>query len=85
MIHDVISVSVVGDHRLHLRFSDGAEGEVDVAELVPFEGVFAQLRDPQKFARVRVDAELGTVVWPGGADLDPVVLYRFATRSKGSH
>jgi hypothetical protein len=27
------------------------------------------------FAQVRVDTELGTVVWPNGADLDPLVLH----------
>ena len=27
------------------------------------------------FAQVRVDDELGTVVWPNGADLDPLVLH----------
>ena len=29
------------------------------------------LRDAAEFARVRVDAELGTICWPGGADLAP--------------
>ncbi len=27
------------------------------------------------FAQARVDDELGTVVWPNGADLDPLVLH----------
>jgi len=31
--------------------------------------------DPQLFRQVRVDEELGTVVWPNGADLDPDVLH----------
>ncbi len=30
--------------------------------------------DPALFRSVRVDAELGTIVWPNGADLDPDVL-----------
>jgi hypothetical protein len=37
--------------------------------------VFDPLRDPAWFAQVRVDPELGTVVWPNGADLDADVLY----------
>jgi hypothetical protein len=38
--------------------------------------VFEPLRrDPELFRRVRVDHELGTVVWPNGADLDPDVLH----------
>ena len=72
---DVIEAQVRGPHRLFLRFEDGLEGEVDVLTLVRFEGVFEPLKDPAAFAAVRVDAELGTVVWPNGADLDPAVLH----------
>jgi hypothetical protein len=79
MLKDVVQVKAVGDHRLRLRFEDGVEGEVDVAALIPFEGVFAPLRDPAVFAAVQVDHELGSVRWPNGADLDPDVLYALAT------
>lgn len=64
----------------HLRFEDGVGGEVDVAAMVRFTGVFAPLADEAEFAGVRVDPELGTVVWPGGADLDPDVLCTAVTR-----
>ncbi len=38
--------------------------------------VFEPLRqDPRLFRTVRVDAGLGTIVWPNGADLDPDVLH----------
>ncbi|MDX6632055.1 MAG: hypothetical protein QOG26_60, partial [Solirubrobacterales bacterium] len=57
--------------------------------------VFEPLRDPELFAQVRVDSEAGTVTWPTGADLDPIVLYEglpplYATRVEtrdedGSH
>ena len=78
-LHDVRRVEVLGAHRLRLGFDDGAEGDVDIASLVPFEGVFAPLRESGFFARVRVDAELGTICWPNGADIDPEVLYSAAT------
>jgi hypothetical protein len=52
---------------------------VDVAGLVEFQGVFAPLRDKAYFDQVRVDPDLGTVVWPNSADLDPDVLYSRAT------
>ena len=75
MLVDVIRVEVLDEHRLWLAFDDGVEGVVDIASLVTFDGVFAPLRDPVVFAQVRVDDELGTIVWPNGADLDPSVLH----------
>ena len=60
---------------LYVRFEDGVAGEVDVAALVVFDGVFAPLMDERRFAEVEVNRELGTICWPGGADLDPDVLY----------
>jgi len=50
-------------------------GEIDISEMIEFRGVFGALRDEAEFARVRVDRESGTIVWPNGADLDPDVLY----------
>lgn len=79
MMVDVVEVRPLGGYRLYLRFEDGVEGEVDVTGIVPFEGVFAPLGDPARFAEVRVLAELGTVGWPNGADLDPDVLYAKVT------
>jgi hypothetical protein len=40
--------------------------------------MFEPLRDVAYFARVTVDSELGTVVWPNGADLAPDVLHEQA-------
>jgi hypothetical protein len=75
MLKDVVEVRPLPGFRLYVRFEDGIAGEVDLAELVRFDGVFAALRDPAQFAAVAVHPQLGTVVWPNGADLDPDVLY----------
>lgn len=64
--------------RLHLVFTDGAEGEVDLSNDL-WGPVFEPLRDPARFAEVQVDPQFGTVVWPGDIDLDPDVLYHRAT------
>ena len=80
MLSDVVKVEPRGGYRLWLQFQDGVEGEVDVEPLLSFRGVFAPLRDPSYFARVRVNPELGTICWPNGADWDPLVLYSLVTR-----
>lgn len=75
MLKDVVAVKPLNDFQLHLYFEDGINGVVDVATLVKFQGVFAPLEDSAYFQLVHVNPELGTVVWPNGADLDPDVLY----------
>ena len=75
MLKDIVEVRPLGGYRLYLRFEDGVAGELDLTGRLRFEGVFALLRDPAVFAQVRIHPELGTVVWPNGADLDPDVLY----------
>jgi hypothetical protein len=41
-------------------------------------GVVEPLRDPREFAKVLVDREIGTVVWPNGLDMAPEPLYQEA-------
>lgn len=77
MLKDVVEVRSLGGHRLYLRFEDGIAGEIDVADLISFDGVFAPLRDERRFGEVQLDRELGTIRWPGGVDLDPDVLYAY--------
>lgn len=75
MLHDIVEALALGEHRLLVTFDDGTTGTLDVAQMTRFDGVFAPLRDPACFAQVRVDPELGTVVWPSGADLCPDAIY----------
>jgi hypothetical protein len=70
----ITSVEVLGHYRLRLRFSDSSSRDVDLTGEL-HGPVFEPLADPEFFAQVRVDGELGTVVWPNGADLDPLVLH----------
>jgi hypothetical protein len=79
VLRDVVSVEAIGGSRLQIRFDDGVAGVVDVAELVPFTGVFEPLRDAAFFAQAKVHPELGTVCWPNDADLDSDVLYAHVT------
>lgn len=79
MLKDIIEVKPLRDYSVYLRFEDGVEGKVNIAELIEFRGVFAPLSDPTYFAKVRVNTELGTIYWPNDADLDPDVLYSIVT------
>lgn len=79
MLADIVAVRPLGGHRLFLSFDDGTEGEVDLDRFIRFDGVFAHIAAPAAFAAVRVDPELGTIVWPNGADLCPDVLHGWVT------
>jgi hypothetical protein len=74
-----VEVRPLDDYQLYLRFEDGVEGVVGLKELIPFEGIFAELRERSFFERVRVNPELGAIYWPNGADLDSDVLYSSLT------
>jgi hypothetical protein len=66
----VTSVDVLGHYKLRLSFSDGSTRDVDLMGELHCP-VFEPLADPDYFAQVQVDDQLGTLVWPNGADLDP--------------
>lgn len=67
---DVVEVRHVHDFVLWLRFDDGTEGEVDLKGELWGE-VFEPLNESAFFARVRVNADTGTIEWPNGADFAP--------------
>jgi hypothetical protein len=71
---DITAVEVLRHGVLRLTFGDGLQGDVEVLDRVRGP-VFNEARSPEGFARVTVDPEIGTVVWPGGADLAPDTLY----------
>ena len=71
---DITAATVVRHGVLRLTFADGVSAEVDVLDRM-HGPVFAEARTPAGFAKVTVDSEYGTVVWPGGADLAPDTLY----------
>lgn len=72
MIH-IVKATHVTAFFPRIGFSDGMEGDVDLAG--ELDGtVFAPLRDPSVFRSVRVHPELGTIVWPNGADFAPEFL-----------
>lgn len=72
----VQSVKAIGGTGVRLTFTNGETREVDLGPYL-HGPVFDAIRDdPQQFRAVQVDQELGTIVWPNGADIDPDVLYQ---------
>ena len=70
-LFDIISVECREGHLLLLRFEDGVEGVFDMSPWMvrkPYE----VLANPSVFNEAQV--AFGTVVWPGGIDIDPETL-----------
>ncbi len=77
---DVITVNALAGRKLELTFEDGLHAVIEMDRVVKsYTGVFAPLLDEGYFQRVKVDAEIGTIVWPNGADVCPDVLYSEAS------
>ena len=69
----LIEARHVGTHKVWLIFSDGVEGEVNLA--AELDGpIFEPLKDPSYFRSFRLHSELHTLVWPNGADFAPEFL-----------
>jgi len=73
-IPSVVSARVCGPYSVFIVFDDGVAKQVNLRRLLTGP-VFKPLRDPIEFARVRVDHEAGTIVWPNQADIGPETLY----------
>ena len=75
MNKDVTNVEYLGGTRLRLTFEGNKRCEVDIAEMIPFDGVFEPLNDPSFFRQVTVNPDVGTIVWLNGPDVCPDALY----------
>lgn len=75
-IHTVTGFERLDTYVLRVEFEDGTEQVIDFEPVLRGE-LFGPLRDPDVFARVRLDEEIGTLVWPNGADFDPHTLYEW--------
>ena len=70
----VTEAKALAEFRLWLRFSDGAEGEIDLKAFIESDSrpIVAALRDRAAFTAIRVESD--TVVWSNGFDLAPEFL-----------
>ena len=80
MFPRITHVTCLEEYYLRLTFSDGVAAELDFRSRIEGRGgVFTPLEDVAFFRRVRVDPEIGTIVWLNEVDFDPDVLYSEAT------
>lgn len=70
----VASVRCLEGFVVELGFTDGATRILDLDPYLHGPVFEPHRADPVFFRSVRVDAELGTIVWPNHTDLDPEVL-----------
>lgn len=77
MIHTINKIKYLGGYRLKLFFDNNKSGEVNLSNYLWGE-VFEPLKDKAMFKKVAVNKELGTIVWPNGADIAPETLYKQA-------
>ncbi len=71
-------VTPLTGYTVRLTFTDGSRRDIDLTPYLKGP-IFEPLRDPARFRAVAVDPELGTIVWPNGADICPDVLYHGRT------
>lgn len=70
----VVSLALRGPFSVLIHFDDGVSKQVNLRPLL-VGPVFEPLHDPSEFAKLRVDPEAGTIVWPNDADIAPETLY----------
>jgi hypothetical protein len=74
MVPRLVQATYLDDYRIHLRFADGTQGEVDLgAEL------YGELLEPLKnkalFRQFTIHPEFQTLTWANGADIAPEFLF----------
>jgi hypothetical protein len=73
MMPRITDARYVAGYKVWIRFSDGAEGDVDLSQELTG-SLFEPLRNVEEFKRLKLHPELRILVWPNGADLAPEFL-----------
>jgi len=76
-MYHIVEVKPKSHYHLWIRFSDNAQGEVDVSHLAG-KGVFSKWEEPGEFERVKIGSG-GELVWGDTIDLCPDALYMKVT------
>lgn len=69
----ITSFEIIGPTALRVAFSDHTSQDIEFADVLRGE-LYSPLASPEYFRLVKLDPEVGTIVWPNGADFDPSTL-----------
>src|SRR5690242_15937214 len=73
-IYRVESFEIVSPYTLRVQFDDGTEQTINFEPVLTGD-LFGPLRNLNVFNQVRIDPEVGTLVWPNGGDFEPATLH----------
>lgn len=73
-IYRVRAFEIVAPYTLRVQFDDNTWQTINFEPVLAGE-LYAPLRDQSLFNQVQIDPEIHTLVWPNGADFDPLTLH----------
>ena len=71
MFLHVVDIKHIKNHRVWLKFNDGASGEIDLSSELD-KGIFKDLKDLKYFSDFSLEGH--TIAWKNGADFAPEFL-----------
>ena len=71
---DVIGFHIVAEYTLQIEFGDNSKRIINF-EPILLGPLFGPLRNLTLFNQVELNQDIGTLIWPTGADIDPNVLH----------
>ena len=69
-------VTVPELYKIRVVFEDNTKQTIDLQFMLSGP-MYGPLKDPVVFCAVKIDREVGTIVWPNGSDFDPATLYKW--------
>jgi len=76
-MHKIVRIknfSFEAPYTLRLHFNDEKQQVINFLPILHGE-IYGPLQESSLFNQVKLDDEVGTIVWPNGADFDPATLY----------
>lgn len=78
-VHRVVRFEKIAPYTLRVEFADCTTQTIDCWPVLKG-NMYRPLRDEAVFDQVRIDEEVGTLVWQVGADFDPAILHDWPSR-----